>query len=369
MSQRIGVIVDPYEEHEPSGLAYVTAEYLHGLIQYAPQYEYVVYTKQPFTLFPLSHNVHNVIISKSFLGKNFYFLKEYFFHRERFPDVLIFNMPLLPLVLPKNIKTAVYCHEVLYEPETAGWKQWFVHKIWRTLAHPTMKRARVIFTATHATAQEIADTYHTSLNKIKVVPHGIREVPQDIAPQTFFKGPYFLFVGRTKYKKNMHGIIEGFIRFKERTHAPHILCLAGKTKDTPYLMGLIEEVSRRGFGGSLIRTGYVSEKELLSLLKSASAFVFCSLAEGFGLPIPEAMSVGVPVITSNIPVLSEVAGGAALLVDPYNPDTIASAMEKIISDTKLRTELVEKGLRHVQKYTWDTASTLFTQEIIAIVNT
>jgi glycosyltransferase involved in cell wall biosynthesis len=368
MSQRIGVIVDPYEEHEPSGLAYVTVEYLRGLIQCAPEYEYIVYTKKPFTLFSLPQNVNNVIISKSFLGKNWYFLKEYFFYRGRLPDVLIFNMPLLPLILPPSIKTAVYCHEVLYEPDTSGISQWCIHKIWRVLAYYTMKHARCIFTATEAVAKEIEETYSVRPERVHVVPHGIRVVTDTVEQQTLVDKPYFLFVGRTKYKKNMHGIIEGFIRFKERTRRPHILCLAGKTKDTPYLMGLIEEVSRRGFSGSLVRTGYIPEKTLLSLLKGATAFLFCSFAEGFGLPVPEAMSVGVPVIASNIPVLSEVSGGAALLIDPHDPDTIAGAMEKVVSDTNLRTELIDTGLRHVQHYTWGVASTLFTQEIIALVN-
>jgi glycosyltransferase involved in cell wall biosynthesis len=368
IEKTIGVIIEPYEEHEPSGLSYVTAEYLRGMVQCAPQFAYIVYTKQPFTLFPLPENARNVIIPKSLLGKNWYFMKKYFFHKDRFPDVLVFNMPLLPLILPKKVKTAVYCHEVLYEPDTSGFFQHLVRDVWRLMAHYTMKHARVIFSATRAVAREAAQTYGVPMESIRIVPHGIRPIPEHIAPQTRFTMPYFLFVGRTKYKKNMHGIIEGFLRFKERTHAPTLLCLAGRTKDKPYLTNLLDDAVRRGFVGSIIRTGYVPEEELATLFKGAAAFVFCSLAEGFGLPIPEAMSMGVPVITSDIPVLSEVSGGAALLVDPRDPDAIAGAMESITTDIELRTQLIEKGLAQAKKFQWSTASSDFTKEIVALLS-
>ncbi len=367
MKRCIGIIIDPYEEREPSGLAYVTAEYLRGLLERAPQYDYLVYTKEPFKLFPLPKNATNVIISKSLLGKNWYFLKEFFLNRKGFPDMLVFNMPLLPLLLPKSVTTAIYCHEVLYEPDTTKTLQRLMHGVWRMLAYHTVRHARLIFSATHATAAEVSETYRVSLETIHVVPHGIRPVPKTILEQTLFNHPYFLFVGRTKYKKNMHGIVEGFLRFKEQTGAPHLLCLAGRTKDTPYLMGLLTEAEGRGFGEAIIRTGYLPEDQLLAVFKGATGFLFCSLAEGFGLPIPEAMSVGVPVITSDIPVLAEVAGGAALLVDPYDPATIADAMEKIAVNPETRLKLIEKGFQQAEKYQWSTAQEAFVREITNVL--
>ncbi len=364
MSNHIGIIVDPYEEHEPSGLAYVTAQYAYGIIQRAHNCTITLYTKSPFTLCELPSHVHNVIISKSLIGKNWFFLKKYFFHRSQLPDVLIFNMPLLPLILPKSLRTVVFCHEVLYEPDVSTFLTRMVHGVWRLLAFYTIRHARLVCTATYATAQEIEDTYRISRDKLRVIPHGIRHISDSVFPSKEFAHPYFLFVGRTKYKKNMHGTIEGFLRFKEQTECPHLLCLAGKTKDTPYLMRLLSEARERGLRDSIVRLGYVPEEKLLSIIKGATAFVFCSLAEGFGLPVPEAMSAGIPVITSDIPVLSEVAGGAALLVDPEDPNAIAEAMKSVALDEKLRITLREKGLKRAQAFQWNVAQDAFTTAVL-----
>ncbi len=355
----IGFIVEPYEEKESSGLAYVTAQYAKGLVSLGQEHSITLYSKEPFRLFDLPTHVRNVIVPKSFLGKNWYFLKTYFLHKDMFPDVLAFNMPLLPLVLPSKVKTVVYCHEVLFEAEISKLSQRMLNGFWRFLAFYTMRHAAIVCTATQAVAEEIKATYKINDAVIRVIPHGIRLLPETISADTSFEAPYFSFVGRTKYKKNMHGTIEGFLRFKEATKCPHVLCLVGKTKDTPYLMHWLGEAKRRGFGDAIVRTGFVPEERLLSILKGSTALVFCSLAEGFGLPVAEAMSMGVPVITSTIPVLAEVAGDAALLADPHDPQTIADAMASLAQGADLRAQLSEKGRARAATFTWPKAQDAF----------
>lgn len=350
--RHVGIIVEPYETAEPSGLAYVTVEYTRGLVALNSDARVTVYSKQPFNLFPLPVHARNVIVPKSLLGKNWYFLKQYLYARHELPDVLVFNMPLLPFFLPKALKTVIFCHEVLFESDISNFFSRVRNVIWRLLAHRTVSAAAVVCTATHATAKEVSETYGIPEADIRVIPHGIRTLPKEVAPKKDFGLPYFIFTGRTKYKKNMHGIIEGFLRFKERTGSPHVLCLAGRTKDTPYLMHWLSEAQRRGYGDAIVRTGYLPEPELLSAIKGADALVFCSLAEGFGLPVAEAMSMRVPVITSTIPVLAEVAGDAALLVDPKDPDAIARAMAAIAGDASLREELSRKGCVQAAQFTW-----------------
>ncbi len=361
----IGVIVEPYEEAEPSGLAYVTAEYARGLIEHAKEATITLYSKEPFRLFPLPPYVRNIIVPKSFLGKNWYMLKQYLFHPSVAPDVLVFNMPLLPLILPRRVVTVIFCHEVLFESDIATFSTRILNAIWRMLAHHTVSHAKVICAATRATAQEIEHTYHVPQEVVRIIHHGIRELPKDIPAKNDFDAPYFLFTGRTKYKKNMHGIIEGFLRFKERTGNPHLLCLAGKTKDTPYLLHWMSEARRRGFGDAIVRTGYLPESELLSVIQNATALVFCSLAEGFGLPVPEAMSMGVPVITSSIPVLVEVAGDAALCVDPHDADAIARAMEIVATNTEIRDTLIQKGYARAQQFGWPQAHKAFAEAVLS----
>jgi glycosyltransferase involved in cell wall biosynthesis len=101
-------------------------------------------------------------------------------------------------------------------------------------------------------------------------------------------------------------------------------------------------------------TGYVPERDLPILYSMASVFVYPSLYEGFGLPILEAMSCGIPVITSNRASMPDVGGDAALYVDPTETDALAHAIERITSQDTLRRELISKGLARVQRYSWQT---------------
>jgi len=98
--------------------------------------------------------------------------------------------------------------------------------------------------------------------------------------------------------------------------------------------------------------GYLPDKEAGFWMRNAQVFVLPSFIEGFGMPILEAMAAGVPVVASNLPALAEVAAGAALLVDPYKPEEIAEAVKKVISDQKLRNELIKKGLKRASEFSW-----------------
>jgi glycosyltransferase involved in cell wall biosynthesis len=103
-------------------------------------------------------------------------------------------------------------------------------------------------------------------------------------------------------------------------------------------------------------TGLVPEEKLPSLYRGAEALVFPSLYEGFGLPLLEAMACGTPVVTANTTALPEVAGRAALLVDPTSVEQIAEAMKRIVSDTSLRQQLREKGLARAAQFSWDSTT-------------
>jgi len=103
----------------------------------------------------------------------------------------------------------------------------------------------------------------------------------------------------------------------------------------------------------VVFTGYVSQEKLPCLYRNADLFVFPSLYEGFGLPVLEAMACGTPVITSNTSSLPEVAGDAAVLVDPYSVEDIADAMERVLTDPDLRTELSRKGKERAKQFTWE----------------
>ncbi len=116
---------------------------------------------------------------------------------------------------------------------------------------------------------------------------------------------------------------------------------------------LFTQVSRLGLAGRVVFTGYVDEDDLPALYGGALALVYPSLYEGFGMPVLEAQSCGVPVMTSNNSSLPEIAGDSALLVDPHDVDAIAAAMHRILTDEGLRQELIRRGFDNVQRFSWE----------------
>jgi glycosyltransferase involved in cell wall biosynthesis len=132
------------------------------------------------------------------------------------------------------------------------------------------------------------------------------------------------------------------------------LVLAGAR--TPYEDELREEAAKLGLDEAVVFPGYVEDADLEGLYAAASVFVFPSLNEGFGLPILEAMARNVPVVTSSVSSLPEVAGDAAVLVDPGSAGAIAEATTRILVDEPLRERLIAAGLRRPAAFTWETTA-------------
>ncbi|MEK7123375.1 MAG: glycosyltransferase family 1 protein, partial [Patescibacteria group bacterium] len=207
--------------------------------------------------------------------------------------------------------------------------------------------------------------YGVSPEKISVVYHGF-EIPVIPAKKTIaflLREPFFLHIGRIESKKNVGGIVRAFEIFKEKYGLPHKLILLGgggfgaeQIKDA---------VQKSKFADDVCFGGYVPSETKDIFLKKAAAFLFPSFYEGFGLPILEAQSAGVPVLTSNLSSMPEVAGeGGALFVDPKNVDEIAEKMYKIVSDKNLRENLIKNGFENVKKFSWKKCA----QETLKIVS-
>jgi glycosyltransferase involved in cell wall biosynthesis len=109
-------------------------------------------------------------------------------------------------------------------------------------------------------------------------------------------------------------------------------------------------------GDEVIRTGYVPRSDLPALYSGASAFVFPSLYEGFGLPVLEALACGAPVISADVTSLPEAAGSAAILVDPRQPEAVADALQRVLQDEDLRADLRRRGPAHAQSFRWDASA-------------
>lgn len=163
--------------------------------------------------------------------------------------------------------------------------------------------------------------------------------------------PYLLYVGTLQPRKNLTRVINAFARVAARPElAGFRLVLAGK--QGWLYEDLVAQVERLGLAGRVQFPGYIPSADLPALLRGARAFVYPSLYEGFGLPVLEAGAYGVPVITSNTSSLPEVAGDAALLVDPHDVDAIAAAMYRLVTDDALAAELARRGQENVKRFSW-----------------
>jgi glycosyltransferase involved in cell wall biosynthesis len=211
---------------------------------------------------------------------------------------------------------------------------------------PAAKKAAKILTVSDFSRRDILEWSGLPPEQVVVAGNGISSVftPDGVKYEPGF--PYLLHVGNTKDHKNVGRLVEAFAQANIDKNI-RLLC-------TGNLNGQILKIIRkRGLENRVISHTNLSEQQLSSYYRGALGVTFPSLFEGFGLPVLEGMASGVPVLTSDTTALPEVAGDAAILVDPHQVDAIAYGIEKLANDTALRTRLVEKGLGRARLFSWD----------------
>ena len=277
------------------------------------------------------------------------------------PDVLFVPAHVLPLIHPRASIVTIHDLGYLHFPTAHPWRQ----RIYLHLS--TRWNARVsahVLADSKATKADLINRYGTSPDKITVAYPGRDETlspTRDLAEIEAVKarygitGDYFLYVGTLQPRKNLAHLISAFAALRSKleygSRARKIsLVLAGKRG---WLYNdLFRQIRQLDLEGAVLLPGYVSEEHKGALMSGAVAFVFPTLYEGFGLPVLEAQGCGCPVITSTTSSLPEVAGGAALLVNPLDSDAIAKAMQQVVTDQTLRTNLIEGGFANIRRFSW-----------------
>lgn len=211
-----------------------------------------------------------------------------------------------------------------------------------------LQQAQHIICNSQATANDIINFYGISGSKITPIL-----LAYDRNHFQFLNLPtrnYFLYLGRQDPYKNLQRLIAAFAALPNGQD--YELWFAGPTdkRYTPFLQKQAEEL---GIGNQVKFLNYVDYSELPKIINQAIALVFPSLWEGFGFPVLEAMACGTPVITSNLSSLPEVAGDAAILINPYHTEEITTAMQTIIHDQSVRSQLSQKGLARANLFSWE----------------
>ncbi len=228
----------------------------------------------------------------------------------------------------------------------------------KALPHLVARTASQIITISENSKQDIIRVTGVRSNRVTVtsLAAGIPDVSSHYHTQKFLTGcgigsEYILHVGGALPHKNLERVLLAYALLKDLYRIPHQLVLVGD-KNGVAIENSIAALNP-SYQHEVIWTGYVSDAELSALYQGASVFAFPSLYEGFGLPVLEAMSRGVPVVTSQGSSLPEVAGDAALLVDPTSIEMIAEAVYSLIKDSDLRESLIQRGRARAAEFSWD----------------
>jgi glycosyltransferase involved in cell wall biosynthesis len=286
------------------------------------------------------------------------------------------SRPLLPLVdiahftnfigFPiRRAKIILTIHDLAFirYPETIQRLNLF---ILRSLLKYSLDIADVVITVSNSTKKDLVSFFDYPQEKIIAIPLGVdhnifrpvyNESSIELFKRKYSLGRYILFLGTLEPRKNPIGLLKAYVVLchkMELDRTPDLVFGGGrgwnnKIFEEKYLNLDID----KNIKDKIHFLGYIPQEELPFLYSGAEVFVFPSLWEGFGFPPLEAMACGVPVVTSNASSLPEIAGDAALLVDPYSPEQIAEAVYGILTNKSLASRLKSAGIRQAAKFTWE----------------
>lgn len=251
---------------------------------------------------------------------------------------------------------------------TKSMPSWVQRRYYYMLNLLAAKKASMIIVPSESTKKDITRIFGTAEHKIKVIHEGTHGIFGKVSEERIahtkekfgIRSDYIFALGNQKPNKGLEYLIDAYNELINRKHLRHELIFTGLRSDK--FKGVTDRIAKYGLEQKARFIGRTTDDELIDLYNGASVFVFPSLYEGFGLPPLEAMACETPVVASNRSSVPEVAGNAALIIDPTSTGKLAEAILAVIDDNKLRDDLVEKGLRRIQDFSLEK----FTQETISV---
>jgi len=268
------------------------------------------------------------------------------------PDVYFSPGQLLPLLAPKN--SVVMVHDSAFEVHPNAYN-FFGRQYLKWMNHLIIKKSKLILTSTKFNQQEMVrlygQTFKNLVDKIKVIPLAYDSQKYNLektaGPNAY--GQYILSIGRLEEKKNTKRIVSAFHLVKKEFPDLKLILVGKPGAGFEEVQQVIEQSD---YNKDIVLPGFVASEDLLNILKNAKVFVFPSLYEGFGIPILEAMAVGVPIIAGKGSALEEVGGRAVEFVDPLDEKEIAKKIVIYLSDVNYYQQKINIGLEEVKKYSW-----------------
>jgi glycosyltransferase involved in cell wall biosynthesis len=279
--------------------------------------------------------------------------------RDARPNICHYPNSIGPLLSPCRYVVTIHDMTLSIMPQYHRWRS---RLLYRPLIPLVARRAERIITVSEHARADIIRLLRVPSDRVVVIPEAAAPIFHSAPPEEQARvreryqlnGPYLLYVGTLEPRKNLVRLIHAWHQLWRRGAIPHQLVLVGGRgwQDA----AIYRTIKLLDCGDALRLVGYVPTADLPALYSAADAFAFPSLAEGFGLPVIEAMACGTPVLVSTAQALQELAGDAALAVDPHDQQAMAAALERLLTDPALRDDLRARGAQRAAAYSWAAAA-------------
>jgi glycosyltransferase involved in cell wall biosynthesis len=367
---KIGIEVQRLFRKQKFGIETSALQLIKKLQHRYPECNFVIYAKDDIDKQCL-HHLSNLIV-KTLTGKVFFDFEQLFLPlaaKHDKIDLLHCTGNTAPYFSPVPVVQTL--HDVIFMDPISGkdslYQQFgnYYRRMWVPLITP---KSEAVITVSEYEKQRILDRLKIDEKKIRVIYNGIDEERfrvndnpsrlQDIKRLYNLPQKFILFLGNTSARKNSLKVIEAYTRYASKIDNAIPIVTPGLPEK--FIISHLESINQRDKLKYFISPGYVHDHDLATLYSLSTLFLYPSLSEGFGMPLVEAMACGTPVITSNISCLPEIAGDAAVLVDPTSADAIAEAITRLLQNQSLRLTKIADGLANAKRFSWDkTADQVF----------
>jgi glycosyltransferase involved in cell wall biosynthesis len=285
-------------------------------------------------------------------------------------DILHCTGNTAPLKL--KIPLIVTLHDIIFKEgsifklisSNASWYQKIGNLYRRIIVEKVVKKSHRIITVSNFEKNNIANNFKVDGKNLRAIHNGVNKsfssnylLDKKLEIRRKYNLPerFVLHIGNSDPRKNTKRVLHAFHKYTLESCSDYKLVIVGM--NNAKLESIMPELHLlNDLKSNIVLTGYVSDEDLPIIFNMARLFLFPSLREGFGIPLLEAMASGIPVITSNTSSMPEVAGNAALLIDPSKTEEIYNGIEKILSNNRLRYELINKGLARSKSFSWFNAA-------------
>lgn len=346
---KIGIILHPYGEDQPAGLARTIFELTKGMLTVDRENEYVIFLKHVPRVMPEFPGTNWKI---HVLGGGLLWLDR--LRTASACDVIIFNTPVLPFFYKPKRSIILALDFAYYYFPPRGLKATLINKLTFWYHGYSLRRVDFIVAISEATKRDTIKLFGIAAEKISVVLCGFKNICA--LPEQTIKLPekFFLFVGVMKERKNVFNVVRAFRAICEKF--PDYMLILGGRAEGEYVKDLKQYIETEKIQARVRFIGHLNDGQLSYMYKRAHALVFASFIEGFGYPVLEAMACGTPVITSKFSSLGEICqNDSALLVDPLSVQELASAMERLAEDKNLAQKLIHSGRLQAAQFSWEKA--------------